>query len=80
MTRRLADRYSFSIDAGYAWRCQTGLTDINLDTVRSSTLSNEANRPVYAPASAIVPRPALSPFSDRDSIRSSVLSTRSHRI
>src|SRR5207247_7963695 len=56
LNRRFWDRYSFSIDAGYARGvAQTGLTDINLDTVPKFTLSNEGNRPVYAPASAIVP-------------------------
>ena len=56
LNRRLWDRYSFSIDAGYARGvAQTGLTDINLDTVPKFTLSNENNRPVYVPNSAIVP-------------------------
>src|SRR5438105_33772 len=56
LNRRFWDRYSFSVDAGYARGvAQTGLTDINLDTVPKFTLSNEGNRPVYAPPSAIVP-------------------------
>ena len=56
LNRRFWDRYSFSIDAGYARGvAQTGLTDINLDTVPKFTLSNEGNRPVYAPPSAIIP-------------------------
>src|SRR5256714_555676 len=56
LNRRFWDRYSISIDAGYAPGLgQTGLTDINLDTVPKFKLSNEANRPAYAPASAIVP-------------------------
>ena len=56
LNRRFWDRYSFSIDAGYALGvAQTGSTDINLDTAPKFTLSNEGNRPVYAPASAIVP-------------------------
>src|SRR5207248_3295720 len=56
LNRRFWDRYSFSIDAGYARGvAQTGLTDINLDTVPKFSLSNEGNRPVYAPASAIIP-------------------------
>jgi hypothetical protein len=56
LNRRFWDRYSFSIDAGYARGvAQTGLTDINLDTIPKFTLANEANRPVYAPANAIVP-------------------------
>ncbi|HEX9221036.1 MAG TPA: TonB-dependent receptor, partial [Gemmatimonadaceae bacterium] len=56
VNRRFWDRYSFSIDAGYARGVtQTGSTDINLDTVPKFTLANEGNRAVYAPASAIVP-------------------------
>jgi hypothetical protein len=56
LTRRFWDRYSFSVDAGYARGIeQTGQTDINLDTIPKFTLSNENNRPVYAPANAIVP-------------------------
>lgn len=56
LNRRFWDRYSFSIDAGYAHGvAQTGSTDINLDTVARFNLASEGNRPVYAPASAIVP-------------------------
>src|SRR5256714_967419 len=56
LNRRFWDRYSFSIDAGYARGvAQTGSTDINLDTIPKFTLANEGNRPVYAPANAIVP-------------------------
>jgi hypothetical protein len=56
LNRRFWDRYSFSIDAGYARGvAQTGSTDINLDTIPKFMLANEANRPVYAPANAIAP-------------------------
>ena len=56
LNRRFWDRYSFSIDAGYARGvAQTGSTDINLDTIPKFSLTNEGNRPVYAPPSAIVP-------------------------
>jgi hypothetical protein len=56
LSRRFWDRYSFSADAGYARGvAQTGQTDINLDTAAKFTLSNENNRPVYAPSAAIVP-------------------------
>ena len=56
LSRRFRDRYSFSVDAGYARGiAQTGQTDINLDTAAKFTLARESNRPVYAPASAIVP-------------------------
>ena len=67
LSRRFWDRYSFSIDAGYARGvAQTGSTDINLDTVPKFTIANEGNRPVYAPADAIVPTSgALSPLGSR---------------
>jgi hypothetical protein len=56
LSRRFWDRYSLTVDAGYARGVsQTGLTDINLDTVPKFTLANENNRPVYAPAPTIVP-------------------------
>jgi Carboxypeptidase regulatory-like domain len=56
ISRRFWDRYSFSVDAGYARGvAQTGQTDINLDTLPKFTLSDENNRPVYAPPTAIVP-------------------------
>ena len=67
LSRRFWDRYSFSVDAGYARGvAQTGQTDINLDTTAKFTLSNENNRPVYAPANAIVPTTgAVSVFGSR---------------
>ncbi|MEA2763395.1 MAG: hypothetical protein QOD47_2679 [Gemmatimonadaceae bacterium] len=56
LSRRFWDRYSFSVDAGYARGvAQTGQTDINLDTTAKFTLANENNRPVYAPTNAIIP-------------------------
>ena len=67
MTRRFWDRYTFSVDAGYARGvAQTGQTDLNLDTVPKFTLANEKNRPVYAPVGAIVPTTgAVSVFGSR---------------
>jgi len=67
MTRRFWDRYSFSIDAGYARGvAQTGLTDINLDTTAKFRLADENNRPVYVPANAIIPTSgAVSVFGSR---------------
>jgi hypothetical protein len=67
MNRRFWDRYSFSIDAGYARGvAQTGLTDINLDTVPKFRLANEGNRPVYVPTAAIIPTTgAVSVFGSR---------------
>jgi hypothetical protein len=56
LNRRFWDRYSFSIDAAYARGvAQSSSIDVNLDTVPKFNLVNEANRPVYAPSSAIVP-------------------------
>ncbi|HJP85078.1 MAG TPA: carboxypeptidase regulatory-like domain-containing protein [Gemmatimonadaceae bacterium] len=67
LSRRFWDRYSFSIDAGYALGLsQTGQSDINLDTVPKFMLSSERNRPVYSPANAIVPSTgAVSIFASR---------------
>jgi len=67
LSRRFWDRYSFSVDAGYARGvAQTGQTDLNLDTIPKFTLSNENNRPVYAPVAAIVPATgAVSVFGSR---------------
>jgi hypothetical protein len=67
LSRRFWDRYSFSVDAGYARGvAQTGQTDINLDTTAKFTLSNENDRPVYAPPSAIIPTTgAVSVFGSR---------------
>ncbi|HEY0527721.1 MAG TPA: carboxypeptidase regulatory-like domain-containing protein [Gemmatimonadaceae bacterium] len=67
VNRRFWDRYSLSIDAGYARGvAQTGLSDINLDTVPKFALSNENNRPVYAAPQAIIPvTGAVSVFSSR---------------
>ncbi|HEY1951203.1 MAG TPA: carboxypeptidase regulatory-like domain-containing protein [Gemmatimonadaceae bacterium] len=56
LSRRFWDRYSFSIDAGYARGvAQSSSIDMNLDTVPKFRLANEGNRPVYAPPNGIVP-------------------------
>ena len=53
--RRLFGQVSFSADASYARGISLyGVTDLNLNTTPAFYLSNEGNRPVYAPASAIV--------------------------
>lgn len=67
LSKRFWDRYSFSVDAGYARGvAQTGQTDINLDTVPKFTLASENNRPVYSPINAIVPTTgAVSVFGSR---------------
>ena len=54
--RRFAERYNVSLDASYARGVsQTGARDINLDTTSRFSLIDEGGRPVYSPASAIVP-------------------------
>ncbi|MEO8910316.1 MAG: carboxypeptidase regulatory-like domain-containing protein [Gemmatimonadaceae bacterium] len=67
VSRRFWDRFTFSVDAGYARGvAQTGLTDINLDTIPKFTLANEKNRPVYAPVAGIIPATgAVSVFGSR---------------
>lgn len=56
LTKRLFDRYNASIDASYARGVAlSGSTDLNLDTIPKFHLTNEANRPVFTPAQAIVP-------------------------
>ena len=56
MNRRFAERYNFSLDASFAHGvAQTSARDLNLDTTPKFTLASEANRPVYAPVTSIVP-------------------------
>jgi hypothetical protein len=57
VTRRFWERYTASIDASYTTGlAQYAVRDVNLDTrAPAFTLTNEGNRPVYVPASAIVP-------------------------
>ncbi|HEU4878088.1 MAG TPA: hypothetical protein VFT21_01490, partial [Gemmatimonadaceae bacterium] len=56
MNRRFAERYNLSLDASFARGVsQTSARDMNLDTTPKFTLANEANRPVYAPVTSIVP-------------------------
>ena len=56
LTRRFRERYAFNVDATYARGvAQTGSTDLNLDDTPEFTLSTEHNRPVFVPASTIVP-------------------------
>lgn len=65
--RRLFDIMSVSADASYARGVSLyGVTDLNLNTTPAFFLSNEGNRPVYAPASAIVASTGVvSPISSR---------------
>jgi hypothetical protein len=56
-SRRFFERYSFNLDASFAYGVnQTGSRDLNLDATPEFTLQNEGGRPMYVPASAIVPR------------------------
>jgi len=56
LSRRLRDRFNFTIEGSYARGvAQTGARDLNLDTIPEFTLAAEAGRPVYVPASTIVP-------------------------
>ena len=56
VTKRIADRYTFSVDGSYARGVSlTGSRDINLDTVPAFSLAAEAGRPVYVPAASIIP-------------------------
>ena len=54
--RRIFSRYNLNIDASYTRGvAQTGYTDLNLNTTPQFTLASEGNRPVFVPASTIVP-------------------------
>ncbi|NUS46325.1 MAG: hypothetical protein HOQ15_01895 [Gemmatimonadaceae bacterium] len=54
-SRRFWERYNFSIDGSFAYGIsQIGSRDLNLDAAPKFTLGVEG-RPVYAPASSIVP-------------------------
>ena len=54
--RRIFERYNLNVDASFTRGvAQTGYTDLNLNPVPQFTLANEGNRPVFVPASTIVP-------------------------
>lgn len=54
--RRIFDRYNLNVDASYTRGVsQTGYTDLNLDPTPKFTLANEGQRPVFVPATTIVP-------------------------
>jgi hypothetical protein len=54
--RRIAERFNFSLDASFARGVsQTSARDVNLDTTSRFTLANEGGRPVFVPATSIVP-------------------------
>jgi hypothetical protein len=53
---RVLERYSVNIDASWARGVnQTGFRDLNLNTTPRFTLAGEANRPIFADASTIIP-------------------------
>lgn len=56
-SRRFFERYSFNVDAQYAYGVnQTGARDLNLAALPQFTLTTEGGRPVYVPPAAIIPR------------------------
>ncbi|HTC24050.1 MAG TPA: TonB-dependent receptor, partial [Gemmatimonadales bacterium] len=65
--RPILGTFSLSVDASWARGVsQYGFRDLNLATAPAFTLAAEGNRPVYVPASAIVPTTgALSPENAR---------------
>ena len=56
LSKRFRQRYNASIDASYSLGTSLyGVTDLNLAEAPKFSLSREDNRPVYVPASTIVP-------------------------
>jgi hypothetical protein len=56
VNRRIAERFNVSLDMAYSRGvAQTSATDLNLNTTPQFTLAAENGRPVYTPASSIVP-------------------------
>ena len=54
--KRLSQRFGVNVEASYAFGTNlTGARDLNLRESPAFTLSSEGGRPVYSPASAIVP-------------------------
>jgi hypothetical protein len=54
--KRLSQRFGVNVEASYAYGTNlTGARDLNLRESPAFTLSSEDGRPVYSPASAIVP-------------------------
>lgn len=55
-SRRFLQRYTFNVDGSVAYGlAQTGSRDLNLDDAVRFTLAQEGGRPVYSPATSIVP-------------------------
>ncbi len=56
LSKRFLQRYNASIDATYSMGTSLyGVTDLNLSQVPQFRLSSEGNRPVFVPASTIIP-------------------------
>ncbi|HSA57217.1 MAG TPA: carboxypeptidase-like regulatory domain-containing protein [Gemmatimonadaceae bacterium] len=54
--RRIFERYNLNLDLNYSRGvAQTGWRDLNLETTPEFTVDNEGGRPVYVPATTIVP-------------------------
>jgi Carboxypeptidase regulatory-like domain len=69
--RRILDRFGLSLDASYARGVNLyGFQDVNLVTQPSFTLASEGNRPVYLPASTIVPGTGAMDFANSRSVPS----------
>lgn len=55
-TRRFWQRYTLNVDLAYARGvAQTGYLDANLSTAPQFALAGEGNRPVFVPASTVIP-------------------------
>ena len=56
INRRVAERYTLSLDAAYARGvAQTSAIDLNLNPIPKFSLATEGGRPVYTPSNSIVP-------------------------
>jgi hypothetical protein len=56
VNRRIAERYTVSLDAAYSRGvAQTSAIDLNLNTSPQFQLATEGGRPVYTPVSSIIP-------------------------
>ncbi|MDB4910718.1 MAG: hypothetical protein JWO39_1541, partial [Gemmatimonadetes bacterium] len=69
--RRILDRFGVSLDAGYARGVSLyGFQDVNLVSQPSFALASENGRPVYVPASSIVPGTGAVDFSQSRAVPS----------
>ncbi|HMI58918.1 MAG TPA: carboxypeptidase regulatory-like domain-containing protein [Gemmatimonadaceae bacterium] len=69
--RRVLDRFGVSLDASYARGVSLyGFQDVNLTTQPSFGLASEENRPVYVPASSIVPGTGAVDFAESRAVPS----------